>query len=161
MRPNALLDSLVGIIITFSLQITGSLNWLVRAGTEVETNVSCSLARDPFDVAELASGFQIVSVERVIQYSELKPEAPMHVEGINLPENWPDKGEIKFDHFAARYRPELDLVLRDVDVQVAPAEKVGIVGRTGAGKSSLSSALFRIIEPASGTIYIDGVDICG
>lgn len=84
----------------------------------------------------------------------------MHVEGIDLPESWPSKGEIKFDDFSTRYRPELDLVLRNINVKVDPAEKVGIVGRTGAGKSSLSSALFRIIEPASGTIYIDGVDIC-
>lgn len=99
-------------------------------------------------------------MERVIQYSELKPEAPLHVDSVQLPENWPDKGDIKFDHFSTRYRAELDLVLRDVNVEVNPAEKVGIVGRTGAGKSSLSSALFRIIEPASGTIYIDGVDIC-
>lgn len=83
----------------------------------------------------------------------------MHRDDVDLPDSWPEKGEIKFDHFATRYRPELDLVLKDVSLDVSSGEKVGIVGRTGAGKSSLSSALFRIIEPAAGTIFIDGVDI--
>ena len=62
-------------------------------------------------------------------------------------------------NYSTRYRPGLELVVKDLDAQIEPGEKVGIVGRTGAGKSSLALALFRMIEPAGGEISIDGVDI--
>lgn len=130
---------LVGLMLTYSLSITQALNWVVRSATEVETN--------------------IVSVERCIEYAELEPEAPMYKDDVDLPEDWPSKGEIEFDHFSTRYRKDLDLVLKDLNFKVEGQEKVGICGRTGAGKSSLSMSLFRIIEPAEGTIRIDGIDI--
>lgn len=76
------------------------------------------------------------------------------------PNGWPKEGTIQFDSYSTRYRKGLDLVLSDVSFQVEPNQKVGVVGRTGAGKSSLTMALFRIIEPTNGTIYIDGLDIC-
>jgi ABC-type multidrug transport system fused ATPase/permease subunit len=72
---------------------------------------------------------------------------------------WPEKGLIEFRDYATRYRPGLDLALRDLSFTVAPKEKIGIIGRTGAGKSSLSLSLFRIVEAAKGSILIDGVDI--
>lgn len=72
---------------------------------------------------------------------------------------WPEKGEIEFADYATRYRPGLDLALRDLSFKIASKEKIGIVGRTGAGKSSLSLSLFRIIEPVQGKILIDEVDI--
>lgn len=72
---------------------------------------------------------------------------------------WPKDGEVQFQDYATRYREGLDLIIKDITVSVAPGEKVGIVGRTGAGKSSLMLSLFRIIEPAQGTILIDGVDV--
>merc|ERR1712242_30365 len=71
----------------------------------------------------------------------------------------PDQGQIKFDNYSTKYREELPNVLEDFNLQVEGEEKVGIVGRTGAGKSSLSLALFRIIEPSGGTIIIDNLDI--
>ena len=74
-------------------------------------------------------------------------------------EDWPEKGEIKFSNYSTRYREGLDLVLKNVTLEVKPNEKVGIVGRTGAGKSSLTLALFRLIEPTDGTILIDNVDV--
>ncbi|KAI0763773.1 metal resistance protein YCF1 [Trametes elegans] len=126
---------LVGFVLSYALNTTGSLNWLVRSASEVEQN--------------------IVSVERVLHYIELPPEAPWEVPGT-VPEDWPAKGEVEFRQYSARYRPELDLVLKDIS---NASEKVGIVGRTGSGKSSLLLSLFRIIEPASGSIFIDGVDI--
>ncbi|CDO77661.1 hypothetical protein BN946_scf184969.g12 [Trametes cinnabarina] len=129
---------LVGFVLSYALNTTGSLNWLVRSASEVEQN--------------------IVSVERILHYIELPPEAPWEVPGT-VPEDWPSKGEVEFRQYSARYRPELDLVLKDINVKINASEKVGIVGRTGSGKSSLLLSLFRIIEPASGTIYIDGVDI--
>ncbi|KAG9466611.1 hypothetical protein GDO78_016360, partial [Eleutherodactylus coqui] len=75
------------------------------------------------------------------------------------PENWPDKGIMQFVDYKARYRSELDLVLHGISCTIDSMEKVGIVGRTGAGKSSLTNCLFRVIEAAGGKILIDGVDI--
>ena len=72
---------------------------------------------------------------------------------------WPEKGEIKFNNYSTKYREGLDLVLKRITLEVNPSEKVGIVGRTGAGKSSLTLALFRLIEPVDGTIFIDNLDV--
>lgn len=73
--------------------------------------------------------------------------------------NWPEEGKITFDSYATRYRPGLDLALKGVSFDIKPKEKIGIVGRTGAGKSSLTLALFRIIEAVTGHIEIDGVQV--
>ncbi|XP_054154952.1 ATP-binding cassette sub-family C member 2-like [Oppia nitens] len=100
----------------------------------------------------------IVSVERVDEYTKLKPEADWQ-STVELPTDWPSSGSVRFDGYGTRYRPGLDLVLRGIDVCIKPREKIGIVGRTGAGKSSLTLALFRIIEPAMGNIVIDDIDI--
>jgi ABC-type multidrug transport system fused ATPase/permease subunit len=75
------------------------------------------------------------------------------------PANWPSKGEITFNGYSTRYRKDLDLVLKEISLTIKPKEKVGIVGRTGAGKSSLTLALYRIIEKTAGEILIDGVPI--
>ncbi|RUS69235.1 hypothetical protein EGW08_023001, partial [Elysia chlorotica] len=72
---------------------------------------------------------------------------------------WPEQGRISFQQYSTRYRPHLDLVLRGVSFTVEPGQKVGVVGRTAAGKSSMTVALFRMIEAAGGSIWIDGVDI--
>lgn len=98
----------------------------------------------------------IVAVERVKEYSKLKPEAPEVVEPRPDPQ-WPQKGEIVFKNYSTRYREGLDLVLKNINLTIKPQEKIGIVGRTGAGKSSLTLALYRIIEPVAGEIIIDGV----
>ncbi|THH32362.1 hypothetical protein EUX98_g1802 [Antrodiella citrinella] len=129
---------LVGFVLSYALGATGALNWLVRSLSEVEQN--------------------IVSVERILHYTDLEPEAPAEIADA-VPEDWPRKGEVEFRNYSTRYRPELDLVLKDISFTVQHKEKIGICGRTGSGKSSLLLSLFRIIEPASGTIFIDGVDI--
>ena len=129
---------LVGLAMSYALQITQSLNWIVRQTVEVETN--------------------IVSVERVLEYARLPSEAPEVVSKNRPPISWPAYGEVKFDDYSARYRPGLDLVLKNVNLDIRSREKIGVVGRTGAGKSSLTLALFRIIEPATGTIKIDDLD---
>ncbi|PVD37039.1 hypothetical protein C0Q70_04032 [Pomacea canaliculata] len=127
-----------GLSITYALQITQALKWLVRTVSDLETN--------------------IVSVERVQEYSELKTEAP-RVTSVRPRLGWPSHGNVILANYSTRYRPGLDLVLKHIDVNIRGGEKVGIVGRTGAGKSSLTLALFRLIEATTGTISIDGVDI--
>ncbi len=129
---------LVGLAMSYALQITQSLNWIVRQTVEVETN--------------------IVSVERVLEYARLPSEAPDIVPRHRPPISWPSQGAVSFNNYSARYRPELGLVLKDVNLNFNPHEKIGVVGRTGAGKSSLTLALFRIIEPADGHVTIDSLN---
>ncbi|XP_077585449.1 ATP-binding cassette sub-family C member 2 [Stigmatopora nigra] len=133
------LDSgLVGLSISYSLNVTQTLNWLVRMTSELETN--------------------IVAVERVSEYSVIKNEADW-VTDTRPPKTWPEAGRLQFENYMVRYRPGLDLVLHGISCDIGSTEKIGIVGRTGAGKSSLTNCLFRIIEAAEGRILIDGVDI--
>merc|ERR1712183_50943 len=73
--------------------------------------------------------------------------------------SWPDKGRVQFNDYSTRYREGLDLVVKNIKIDIQPGEKVGIVGRTGAGKSSLTLALFRILEAAGGSIIIDDMNI--
>ncbi|GAB5588211.1 hypothetical protein Unana1_03111 [Umbelopsis nana] len=130
---------LVGLSVSYALGTTQALNWVIRSFCEIETN--------------------IVSVERIKEYIDLPSEAPEIIETNRPSHIWPEKGMIEYRDYSTRYRPGLDLVLKGISFKVAPKEKVGIVGRTGAGKSSLSLSLFRIIEAASGNIFVDGVDI--
>lgn len=100
----------------------------------------------------------IVAVERIKEYGETKQEAAWENNTL-VPAQWPEEGKIQFRDFQVRYREGLDLVLDKISFDVQGGEKVGIVGRTGAGKSSLTLALFRIIESAGGSITIDGQEI--
>lgn len=130
---------IVGLSLSYALSITATMNWMVRMSCEFETN--------------------IVAVERIMEYTRSPTEAAWEIPGAKPPPEWPKDGEVQFRDYATRYREGLDLIIKDITVFVAPGEKVGIVGRTGAGKSSLMLSLFRIIEPAQGTILIDGVDV--
>lgn len=121
--------------ISYALQITENLNWFVRMISELETNV--------------------VAVERVSEYTKTPVEADLINEFQRPLPDWPSKGVVEFKNYSTRYRSGLDLVLKNINFKVNEAEKVGIVGRTGAGKSSLTLALFRLIEPTSGSIVID------
>lgn len=129
----------VGLCILYSLQITQDLHMLVNMNSMVEMSV--------------------VAVERIKQYSDVESEAPWEIPNSVLPKNWPEMGIIQFKNYDLRYREGLDLVLRDLTFTISSGERVGIVGRTGAGKSTMTLALFRIVEAAGGKIYIDGEDI--
>ncbi|XP_046739582.1 multidrug resistance-associated protein 1 isoform X10 [Diprion similis] len=129
----------VGFSLSYALQITQTLNWLVRMTSDVETN--------------------IVAVERIKEYGETPQEAPWEIPNCSPPADWPSEGRVEFRDYKVRYREGLDLVLKGLTFTVNGGEKVGIVGRTGAGKSSLTLSLFRIIEAAGGKIFIDGLDV--
>ncbi|KAI8847682.1 P-loop containing nucleoside triphosphate hydrolase protein [Chytridium lagenaria] len=98
-------------------------------------------------------------VERVEGYLGMEVEREGVVEGNRPGRNWPDKGAVIVRGLEMRYSDSSPLVLHGISFNVAPGEKLGVVGRTGAGKSSLSLCLFRIVEPSAGTIMIDGIDI--
>lgn len=135
---SGLTDGMVGLAMSYALQITQSLNWIVRQTVEVETN--------------------IVSVERALEYGNLPSEAPEVIHRHRPPISWPALGAVKFNNYSTKYREGLDLVLKDISLDIRPHEKIGVVGRTGAGKSSLTLALFRIIEPVHGNITIDALN---
>ena len=100
------------------------------------------------------------AVERLDHYANhLAAEAPVTLPESQPEPSWPSEGSIKFDNVQLRYRPELPLVLHGLSFEIHPGEKVGIVGRTGAGKSSIMVALFRMAELSGGRILIDGMDI--
>ncbi|CAL8332500.1 unnamed protein product [Merluccius merluccius] len=139
MGKHTLSPGIVGLAVSHSLQVTGILSWIVRSWTDVENN--------------------IVSVERVKEYADTAKEAAWTVEGSSLPEAWPQKATIEFQNYGLQYRKGLDLALKGITLHIHEREKVGIVGRTGAGKSSLALGIFRILEAAKGKIFVDGVDL--
>lgn len=113
-----------GLTVTYSLTVTSVLSFLVRTYSDYETNV--------------------VSVERLLEYTRT-PVEPDDEEEPTDP-NWPAKGAITFDNFSTRYRPELELVLKKFNLDINSAEKVGLVGRTGAGKYLLKISILPIVE---------------
>uniref|UniRef100_A0A8C0V5B3 Multidrug resistance-associated protein 4 n=1 Tax=Cyanistes caeruleus TaxID=156563 RepID=A0A8C0V5B3_CYACU len=123
----------VGLALSYAITLMGSFQWGVRQSAEVEN--------------------LMISVERVMEYTELEKEAPWETNKHPPPE-WPNQGMIAFENVNFTYSLDGPLVLRHLSVVIEPKEKVGIVGRTGAGKSSLIAALFRLAEP-EGRIWID------
>ncbi|KAI9843481.1 MAG: hypothetical protein M1837_006327 [Sclerophora amabilis] len=128
-----------GLSMTYAVTFTENVLWLVRLYSVNEQNMN--------------------SIERIKEYLEVDQEAPAIIPGSRPAANWPSQGSVQFINYSTRYRPDLDVVLRNVSFKIRPLEKVGIVGRTGAGKSSLSLALFRGLEAEEGKILIDDVDI--
>ncbi|XP_032511553.2 probable multidrug resistance-associated protein lethal(2)03659 [Danaus plexippus] len=126
----------VGLIITQSISLTGIFQWGMRQSAEMEN--------------------QMTSVERVLEYTKLPLESTEP--DVKPPSGWPTDGEIHFDNLSLRYTPEGNTVLNKLQFKILPREKIGIVGRTGAGKSSIIQALFRLAY-LEGTITIDGLDI--
>uniref|UniRef100_A0A8C3I4S3 ABC-type glutathione-S-conjugate transporter n=1 Tax=Chrysemys picta bellii TaxID=8478 RepID=A0A8C3I4S3_CHRPI len=131
---------IVGFSISCALQVTQSiLNWMVRSWTEIENN--------------------IVSVERVREYSKTPKEAPWTLGSNSASQAWPTEGAIEFRNYSVQYRPNLEFALKNINIKINGQEKIGIAGRTGAGKSTLAMGLLRLMEAAEGEILIDGVNI--
>jgi ABC-type multidrug transport system fused ATPase/permease subunit len=128
-----------GLSLSYAISFTENVLWLVRLYAMNEQNMN--------------------SVERIKEYLDVEQEAEAVIESTRPAANWPSQGSVEFINYSTRYRPDLDPVLRDVSFKINPLEKVGIVGRTGAGKSSLALALFRGLEAEEGKILIDDVDI--
>ncbi|XAR72527.1 Xenobiotic-transporting ATPase [Bertholletia excelsa] len=131
--------SAMGLLLSYSLNITNLLSNVLRQASRAENSLN--------------------SVERVGTYVDLPSEAPAVIDSCRPPAGWPSLGLVEFIHVVLRYRPELPPVLHGLSFTVSPTEKVGIVGRTGAGKSSMLNALFRIVEMERGKILIDNCDI--
>ncbi|CAJ0915429.1 unnamed protein product, partial [Mesorhabditis belari] len=128
----------VALMLVYAIQLTGFFSWIMRQSAELQNGM--------------------VSVERIVNFCGLPNE---HAEeGLTkIPAHWPSQGEIKFDNFSLQYRDVNQFALQEISVQIASHQKIGVVGRTGAGKSSLLRALFRMNKKSTGKIYIDGVDI--
>lgn len=128
-----------GISLSYAIGFADNILWLVRLYAMNEQNMN--------------------SVERIKEYLDVEKEAAAIVEENRPPENWPSKGSVEFINYTTRYREDLDPVLRNLTFKIGAREKVGIVGRTGAGKSSLALALFRALEAEEGKILVDDIDI--
>ncbi|GAU27416.1 hypothetical protein TSUD_356520 [Trifolium subterraneum] len=102
----------------------------------------------------------IISVERIKQFIHIPAEPPAIVDNNRPPSSWPSKGKIDLQGLEIRYRPNAPLVLKGITCTFHEGSRVGVVGRTGSGKSTLISALFRLVEPSTGDILIDGINIC-
>ncbi|XP_059187616.1 multidrug resistance-associated protein 5 [Centropristis striata] len=129
-----------GLAISYAVQLTGLFQFTVRLASETEA--------------------RFTSVERIHHYIQsLSQEAPARVKGRAPPADWPQQGELVFRDVEMRYQENLPLVLNRISCTIRPKEKIGIVGRTGSGKSSLGVVLFRLVERCGGSVLIDGVDI--
>ncbi|OAA67784.1 ATP-dependent bile acid permease [Akanthomyces lecanii RCEF 1005] len=128
-----------GISLSYAMSFTDNVLWLVRQYGTNEQNMN--------------------SMERIKEYLDVEQEADAIVEDNRPAESWPEKGSVEFVNYSTRYRADLEPVLRGISLKINAKEKVGIVGRTGAGKSSLTLALFRALEADKGEILVDGVNI--
>lgn len=133
--PISLTASEVGLILVYAIQLLNYFPWIVLQSAKLQTDM--------------------VSMERIINYTEL-PQEPYN-EGAIPPSNWPSKGHLHFQNVSFYYDEGLPAALKNVSAEIFPKEKIGIVGRTGSGKSSLLKALFRLSEP-DGNIIIDDYD---
>jgi len=131
--------ALLGLALTLLIMLAGLFQWTVRQSAEIVN--------------------QMISVERVAGYTQLPSEAPLITEADARHPTWPSKGSLQCKNLQVRYRQDLPPALKQISFEVAGGERIGCVGRTGSGKSSLIQTLIRILEPEFGTMTIDGVDI--
>ncbi|RZC52528.1 hypothetical protein C5167_020953 [Papaver somniferum] len=130
----------VGLSLSYGLSLNGVLFWT--------TYMTCFVEN------------KMVSVERIRQFINIPSEAPWRIKDCLPCPGWPTHGDVSVNNLQVRYRPNTPLILKGVTIRIQGGEKVGVVGRTGSGKSTLIQAFFRVVEPSGGNIIIDNVDIC-
>ncbi|KAL4194335.1 hypothetical protein AMTRI_Chr05g68080 [Amborella trichopoda] len=140
LHPSTISPGFVGLSLSYALSMS--------ACQIFTTRWQCTLAN------------YIISVERIKQFMTLLSEPPAIINENRPPASWPVKGRIDLLDLKIKYRPNSPLVLKGITCTFEEGKRVGVVGRTGSGKTTLISALFRLVEPASGKILIDGLDIC-
>jgi ABC-type multidrug transport system fused ATPase/permease subunit len=128
-----------GLVLTYASTFTENMLWFVQIYAIIQQNLT--------------------SLERIVEYNSISHEEKTSVSNATLPSNWPTKGTVSFSEFKARYAPHLDLVLKGINFKAKAGQRVAVVGRTGAGKSSIALALLRALEADGGSIDIDGIDI--
>ncbi|XP_057483297.1 ABC transporter C family member 5-like [Actinidia eriantha] len=138
--PHGSIDpSMAGLAVTYGLNLNARLSRWILSFCKLEN--------------------KIISIERIHQYCQIPSEAPSIIENSRPPSSWPEGGKIELFDLKVRYKENLPVVLHEVTCTFPGGKKVGIVGRTGSGKSTLIQALFRLIEPVAGRIIIDNIDI--
>jgi ABC-type multidrug transport system fused ATPase/permease subunit len=138
---NSIDASSVALGLSYCINITNVFQWGVRQSAETEIFMT--------------------SAERIDEYSHIPSESNFYQGESKPPVNWPTEGKIQFENYKLSYRSELEPVLKGINLIIAPRNKIGIIGRTGAGKSSIFQALFRLTDKSTtdGQILIDGIDI--
>ena len=134
-----LIAALSGLSISCCLQLATSVQWMLQSAGDAENYMT--------------------SVERVLTYAQLPPEPGYDTTSPSTPEEWPDKGSVTLKDVSLRYYADGPSVLKGINLDVSPGEKIGIVGRTGAGKSSLLACLLRMPANTEGEIVIDGISV--
>ncbi|OWM90264.1 hypothetical protein CDL15_Pgr006585 [Punica granatum] len=138
--PHGSIDpSMAGLAVTYGLNLNARLSRWILSFCKLEN--------------------KIISIERIYQYCHIPSEAPAVIEKSCPPSSWPESGTVELIDLKVRYKENLPMVLHGVNCVFPGGKKIGIVGRTGSGKSTLIQALFRLIEPASGRIIVDNIDI--
>ncbi|KAL3687429.1 hypothetical protein R1sor_013738 [Riccia sorocarpa] len=135
----ALDPGLAGLAVTYGLQLNSMLTWWLWNFCNLEN--------------------KMIAVERIKQFTSLEQEAPYVIEESRPPAQWPAEGFIELRNLQVRYNPHSPLVLHGLTCRIEGGQKLGVVGRTGSGKSTLIQTLFRLVEPTGGNILIDGLDI--
>ncbi|GKC82826.1 putative ABC-type xenobiotic transporter [Tanacetum coccineum] len=129
----------VGLSLSYGLSLNGVLFWALYMSCFVEN--------------------RMVSVERIKQFTNIPSEAEWVKKDNPPPPNWPSQGNVELKDLQVRYRPNTPLVIKGITLSIKGGEKIGVVGRTGGGKSTLIQVLFRLVEPSGGSITIDGINI--
>ncbi|KAI3910254.1 hypothetical protein MKW92_019630 [Papaver armeniacum] len=129
----------VGLSLSYGLSLNGVLFWTIYMTCFVEN--------------------KMVSVERIRQFINIPSEAPWRIKDCLPYPDWPTQGDVSVNNLQVRYRPNTPLILKGITLRIQGGEKVGVVGRTGSGKSTLIQAFFRVVEPSGGNIIIDNIDI--
>jgi ATP-binding cassette subfamily C (CFTR/MRP) protein 3 len=131
----------IGLMLTYAISLQNNLTWAFQSATTIENGM--------------------VAMERCSKYTIIEEEKPFEkdIDTELKHQGWPSNGKIEILNYSVRYRPTTEVVLKNINVQIKAGEKVGVVGRTGSGKSTICLCLFRLLEPLTGTIKIDDIDI--